>query len=63
MRPITDRLIKMTKAGKHLSRAYVRAKLKAVETRERRAPVHLQRVKVACAASLSTQLRKTFGSL
>ena len=23
MRPITDRLIKMTKAGKHLSRAYV----------------------------------------
>ena len=45
MRPITDRLIKMTKAGKHLSRAYVRAKLKAVETRERRAPAHLQRVK------------------
>jgi sugar phosphate isomerase/epimerase len=45
MRPITDRLIKLTKAGKHLSRAYVRAKLKAVETRERRAPVHLQRVK------------------
>jgi sugar phosphate isomerase/epimerase len=45
MRPITDRLIKMTKAGKHLSRAYVRAKLKAVETRERRAVAHLQRVK------------------
>jgi sugar phosphate isomerase/epimerase len=45
MRPITDRLIKMTKAGKHLSRAYVRAKVKAVETRERRAPAHLQRVK------------------
>ena len=45
MRPITDRLIKMTKAGKHLSRAYVQAKLKAVETRERRAPAHLQRVK------------------
>src|SRR5881396_242217 len=45
MRPITDRLINMTKAGKHLSRAYVRAKLKAVETRERRAPTHLQRVK------------------
>ena len=35
----------MTKAGKHLSRGYVRAKLKAVETRERRAPAHLQRVK------------------
>jgi sugar phosphate isomerase/epimerase len=45
MRPITDRLIQMTKAGKHLSRGYVRAKLKAVETRERRAPVYLQRVK------------------
>src|SRR6187551_3471445 len=45
MRPITDRLIKMTKAGKHLSRGYVRAKLKAVETRERRAPAHVQRVK------------------
>ena len=45
MRPITDRLIKMTKAGKHLARAYVRAKLKAVETRERRAPAHLRRVK------------------
>ena len=45
MRPITDRLIKMTKTGKHLSRSYVRAKLRAVETRERRAPAHLQRVK------------------
>ena len=45
MRPITDRLIHMTKAGKHFSRGYVRAKLKAVETRERRAPAHLQRVK------------------
>ena len=45
MRPITDRLIEMTKEGKHLSRGYVRAKIKAVETRERRAPVHLQRVK------------------
>jgi len=45
MQPITDRLIMMTKAGEHLSRRYVRAKLKAVETRERRAPIHLQRVK------------------
>jgi len=45
MKPITDRLIQMTKAGKHLSREYVRAKLKAVETRERRAPANLQRVK------------------
>ena len=45
MRPITDELIQMTKAGKHLSRGYVQAKLRAVETRERRAPAHLQRVK------------------
>src|SRR5215813_13358735 len=28
MRPVTDRLIKMTKSGNHLSRGYVRAKLK-----------------------------------
>jgi sugar phosphate isomerase/epimerase len=45
MQPITDQLIMMTKAGKHLSRGYVRAKLKAVKTRERRASVHLKRVK------------------
>ena len=45
MQPITDSLIRMSKAGKHMSRKYVRAKLKAVETRERRAPAHLQRVK------------------
>lgn len=45
MPPITDALIRMTKAGEHFSRSYVRAKLKAVQTRERRAPAHLQRVK------------------
>jgi len=45
MQPITDRLITMTKAGEHFSRGYVRAKLKAVETRERRAPAHLKRVR------------------
>src|SRR5881398_2471449 len=45
MRPITDILIRMTKTGKHLSRSYVRAKLKAVQTRERRSPLCLQRVK------------------
>ena len=45
MRPITEPLISMSKAGKHLAREYVRAKLKAVETRERRAPAYLQRVK------------------
>jgi sugar phosphate isomerase/epimerase len=45
MRPITDRLIGMVKAGKHLSREYVSAKLNAVQTRERLAPAYLQRVK------------------
>jgi sugar phosphate isomerase/epimerase len=45
MRPITDRLIAMTKAGQHLSREYVRAKLCAVQTREQLAPAYLQWVK------------------
>jgi sugar phosphate isomerase/epimerase len=45
MRAVTDPLIGMIKAGKHFSRSYVRAKVKAVQTRERRAPAHLQRVK------------------
>lgn len=45
MQPITDQLIMMMKTGQYLSRRYVRAKLKAVETRERRASVHLPRVK------------------
>src|SRR6266704_4479769 len=38
MPPITDRLINMTKVGKHLSRAYVRLKLRAVQRREKIAP-------------------------
>jgi sugar phosphate isomerase/epimerase len=45
MKPITEPLIRMSKAGKHLSREYVRAKLNAVDARQRRAPAHLQRVK------------------
>jgi sugar phosphate isomerase/epimerase len=45
MRPITDTLILMTKRGQHLSRNYVRAKLQAVQTRERRSPLCLQYVK------------------
>jgi sugar phosphate isomerase/epimerase len=45
MRPITEILIRMTKTGKHLSRRYVRAKLRAVQTRERRSSACLQRVK------------------
>ena len=44
MQPITDILIRMTKSGKHLSRHYVRANLKAVQTRERRSPLCLQHV-------------------
>ena len=59
---ITEALIKMAKAGEHFSRSYVRAKLKAVQTRERRAPAHLQRVKdclrriIDHAASKSVQI-------
>src|SRR2546429_320128 len=34
MNPITDQLIKLTKAGKMFSREYVRLKLKAVKKRE-----------------------------
>src|SRR5437762_10528052 len=45
MRPITDRLIELAKAGKYLSRRYVRLKVKAVQKRERIAPNYLQRVK------------------
>ncbi|HEY2625902.1 MAG TPA: TIM barrel protein [Candidatus Udaeobacter sp.] len=45
MRPITDLLIELTKAGEHLSRKYVRLKLRAVQKRERNAPTYLQRVK------------------
>ena len=45
MRRITDPLISMIKAGKNFSRSYVGAKLKAVQTRERRAPAYMQRVK------------------
>jgi sugar phosphate isomerase/epimerase len=62
MPPITNALIRMTKAGEHFSRSYVRAKLKAVQTRERRAPAHLQRVKdclrriIDHAASKSVQI-------
>src|SRR5690348_16223676 len=45
MCPITDILIRMAKKGQHLSRDYVRAKLKAVQTREQRSPFYLQHVK------------------
>jgi sugar phosphate isomerase/epimerase len=45
MRPITDLLIELTKAGEYLSRKYVRLKLRAVQKRERTAATYLQRVK------------------
>jgi sugar phosphate isomerase/epimerase len=45
MSPITDRLIAMAKAGKYLSREYVRMKIVAVLEREKIAPASLQRVK------------------
>jgi sugar phosphate isomerase/epimerase len=45
MSPITDRLITMAKAGKYLSREYVRMKISAVQERERIAPEYLERVK------------------
>ncbi|MBO0695342.1 MAG: sugar phosphate isomerase/epimerase [Verrucomicrobia bacterium] len=45
MPPITDRLIAMAKAGKYLSREYVRMKINAVQEREKIAPECLERVK------------------
>jgi sugar phosphate isomerase/epimerase len=45
MNPITDELIALAKKGEHLSREYVRRKIKAVKKREARAPWHLDRVK------------------
>jgi sugar phosphate isomerase/epimerase len=45
MPPITDRLIAMAKAGRYLSRKYVRMKISAVQERERIAPDCLERVK------------------
>lgn len=61
MRPITERLIQMTKAGKHLSRGYVRAKLKAVQTRERRASAHLRRVKECVRRIVERAVSKNVG--
>ena len=45
MPPTTDRLIAMAKAGRYLSREYVRMKINAVQERERVAPECLQQVK------------------
>ena len=45
MNPITERLIAMGKAGRYLSREYVRIKISAVQEREKLAPECLERVK------------------
>ncbi|MGB9473854.1 MAG: TIM barrel protein, partial [Candidatus Udaeobacter sp.] len=45
MNPITHRLIAMAKAGRYLSREYVRMKIGAVQEREKIAPECLERVK------------------
>jgi len=42
--PITDRLIAMAKAGRYLSREYVRVKISAVQEREKIAPQCFERV-------------------
>lgn len=47
MNRIVDELADMADKGEHLSRAYVRKKLKAVQRREKRAPLYLQRAKDA----------------
>src|SRR5881397_2588968 len=39
IRPVTDSLIELAKAGKYLSRKYVRLKLRAVQRREKIAPL------------------------
>src|SRR5213080_1832783 len=45
MKPITDPLIELAKAGKYLSRKYVRLKLSAVQKREKNGAIYVQRVK------------------
>lgn len=43
--PYTDKLVEMAEKGEHLSRKYVKMKLRAVEEREKSAPYYLQRSK------------------
>jgi sugar phosphate isomerase/epimerase len=45
IKPVTDPLITLAKAGKMFSRQYVRRKVNAVAKREANAPLYLQRVK------------------
>ena len=45
MRPITAELLKMVHEGKQFSREYTKMKLAAVQTREKKSPLYLARVK------------------
>lgn len=45
MRPVTQRLAQLAKAGQMLSREFVQLKIAAVKEREAKAPLYLQRVK------------------
>jgi len=45
LEPYTDELVALAEAGEHLSRKYVKLKLKAVEQREKKAAPYLQRAK------------------
>lgn len=45
MRPVTQRLVKLAKAGQMLSREFVQLKVAAVREREAKAPLYLERVK------------------
>ena len=45
MQPITAQLVEMAATGQHLTQAYARAKVKAVQKREAIAPKYLERVK------------------
>lgn len=45
MNPVTDELVEMAEHGEHLSRKYVKLKLKAVKEREKKAPFYVQRAR------------------
>ncbi|MEA3188751.1 MAG: hypothetical protein QOD99_2581 [Chthoniobacter sp.] len=45
MGPVTDKLVELAEKGEHLSRKYVKIKLKAVKEREKKVALYLQRAK------------------
>ena len=61
MKPITQRLIAMAKAGEYLSREYVRKKINAVLEREKIAPECLERVKNCLRRIVRMPLQKILG--